>query len=135
MAQEIERKFLVKGTSYLSMATKTIHIRQGYISRNIDATVRIRITDNEAFVTIKAVTTVHPDTNGNIPYLWQMRRGCFTNVATERFWKRPAILCHSTDSIGKSTFSTELTKGSPLQKSSFRMKTPVSAYPRLQGSK
>lgn len=54
MAQEIERKFLVKGTSYLSMATKTIHIRQGYISRNIDATVRIRITDNEAFVTIKS---------------------------------------------------------------------------------
>lgn len=54
MAQEIERKFLVNGTSYLPMATHAINIQQGYLSRNIDSTVRIRISDNKAFITIKS---------------------------------------------------------------------------------
>ena len=50
---EIERKYLVKDDSYKQLAVSHHHIRQGYISREKMGTVRIRITDNQAFLTIK----------------------------------------------------------------------------------
>ena len=50
---EIERKYLVKDDSYKQLAVSHHHIRQGYISREKTATVRIRITDHQAFLTIK----------------------------------------------------------------------------------
>lgn len=53
MAKEIERKFLVTGTSYRDMAVDRHEIAQGYLSRDIDATVRVRIVDEKAFLTVK----------------------------------------------------------------------------------
>ena len=53
MAQEIERKFLVLDDSYKHEAFKSYDIRQGYICSERGRTVRIRIRDNEAFITIK----------------------------------------------------------------------------------
>lgn len=53
MAQEIERKFLVKDRSYRDLAFKSHHIAQGYLSTNPDVTVRLRIMDDSAFLTIK----------------------------------------------------------------------------------
>lgn len=53
MAKEIERKFLVTDTSYRDIADRSSHITQTYLSANPDATVRIRVTDNRAFLTIK----------------------------------------------------------------------------------
>ena len=50
---EIERKFLVTSDSYKQMAVARYHICQGYISREKTGTVRIRITDDKAFLTIK----------------------------------------------------------------------------------
>lgn len=50
---EIERKYLVKDASYKLIATAHHHIRQGYISREKTGTVRIRITDDKAYITIK----------------------------------------------------------------------------------
>ena len=50
---EIERKYLVKDDTYKQLAVSHHHIRQGYISREKMGTVRIRITDNQAFLTIK----------------------------------------------------------------------------------
>ena len=50
---EIERKFLVTNDSYKQMAAARYHIVQGYISREKTGTVRIRITDDRAFLTIK----------------------------------------------------------------------------------
>ncbi len=52
MNREIERKFLVQG-EYMSGATTVINIRQGYLSRDPLRTVRIRVTDNNAFITVK----------------------------------------------------------------------------------
>ena|SRR3712207_2690107 len=50
---EIERKFLVKkGDAYKRAAFSSSHIQQGYIPTD-DATVRIRIRDEKAFLTIK----------------------------------------------------------------------------------
>ena len=50
---EIERKFLVTSDSYKQMAVARYHICQGYISREKTGTVRIRITDDKAYLTIK----------------------------------------------------------------------------------
>lgn len=53
MAQEIERKYLVTSDYYKQLAVARYHIVQGYISREKTATVRIRIADDRAFLTIK----------------------------------------------------------------------------------
>ena len=50
---EIERKYLVTSDSYKQMAVARYHVCQGYISREKTGTVRIRITDNKAYLTIK----------------------------------------------------------------------------------
>lgn len=52
MGQEIERKYLVRG-EYKNLADYSIRIRQGYISTETENTVRIRITDDKAYLTIK----------------------------------------------------------------------------------
>ena len=49
---EIEHKFLVSGP-YKHLATDISHIVQGYLSDDPERTVRIRIRDDEAFITIK----------------------------------------------------------------------------------
>lgn len=53
MAKEIERKFLVTGSSYEKEAVSKKHIIQGYLSTDIRATIRVRITDDSAVLTIK----------------------------------------------------------------------------------
>ena len=54
MGQEIERKFLVTDGSYLAMAAESRHIVQAYLSTSPDATVRLRVLGDEAFITIKS---------------------------------------------------------------------------------
>ena len=49
---EIEHKFLVSGP-YKHLATDISHIVQGYLRDDPERTVRIRIRDDEAFITIK----------------------------------------------------------------------------------
>ena len=53
MALEIERKFLVLDDSYKHEAYASSHIRQGYICSDRGKTVRIRIRDEHAYITIK----------------------------------------------------------------------------------
>ena len=55
---EIERKYLVQGESYKQMAVAHHHICQGYISREKMGTVRVRITDDKAYLTIKGKPAV-----------------------------------------------------------------------------
>ena len=52
MSIEIERKFLVKDNSWRNFASGN-KIIQGYISTNKEHTIRIRITKDKAFLTIK----------------------------------------------------------------------------------
>ena len=49
---EIERKFLVSG-EFLKLVTKKIRIKQAYLVSDKTRTVRIRIADEKAFLTIK----------------------------------------------------------------------------------
>ena len=53
---EIERKFLVLNDSYKKESFGHSHIQQGYICSNIGRTVRIRIRDDRAYLTIKGPT-------------------------------------------------------------------------------
>lgn len=51
---EIERKFLVTNTSYRQQASIRYEIVQGYLCKDKDRTIRIRIRDARAFLTIKS---------------------------------------------------------------------------------
>ncbi|MBQ0119545.1 MAG: CYTH domain-containing protein [Bacteroidales bacterium] len=54
MAQEIERKFLVKG-DFKAEAFKETRITQGYLSSVPERTVRVRVKGDKGFITIKGI--------------------------------------------------------------------------------
>lgn len=54
MAKEIERKFLVEG-DFKKHAVKSHKIAQGYLSSVPERTVRVRIRDQQGFITIKGI--------------------------------------------------------------------------------
>lgn len=54
MAQEIERKFLVKG-DFKPFATKATRITQGYLSSVPERTVRVRVKGDKGYITIKGI--------------------------------------------------------------------------------
>ena len=53
MPVEIERKFLVKSNSWRTDSHKAIEIRQGYLCKDIERTVRVRTWDTEGKITVK----------------------------------------------------------------------------------
>lgn len=66
MSLEIERKFLVDG-DFRPYAIKQEHIMQGYLSSHPERSVRIRIKNNKAYITIKGVT----NDSGLSRYEWE----------------------------------------------------------------
>ena len=54
MAQEIERKFLVKG-NFKQEVFKSTRITQGYLSSVSERTVRVRVKGEKGFITIKGI--------------------------------------------------------------------------------
>jgi len=66
MAQEIERKFLVKG-DYKSSSKKETRITQGYLSSVPERTVRVRIKGDKGFITIKGIGNA----SGASRYEWE----------------------------------------------------------------
>lgn len=50
---EIERKFLVTSTDFISESTTQFRIVQGYLNSNPERTVRVRIKGDKGFLTIK----------------------------------------------------------------------------------
>jgi adenylate cyclase len=54
MAEEIERKFLIKG-DFKSHVSKKIEIVQGYLSSVPERSVRVRIKNDKGFLTIKGI--------------------------------------------------------------------------------
>ncbi len=57
MPVEIERKFLVKDTAFLSTLKDGCPIIQGYISLDKDRVVRVRTYREKAFITVKSKLT------------------------------------------------------------------------------
>lgn len=57
MGFEIEHKYLVINDSYRKMQTSEFLISQGYLSRDPERTVRIRIYNEKGYITVKGITT------------------------------------------------------------------------------
>jgi adenylate cyclase len=53
MGVEIERKFLVKNDSWRVHVESEWHTMQGYLANNANATVRVRVRGDTAYLTIK----------------------------------------------------------------------------------
>lgn len=66
MAQEIERKFLVRG-EFKSSAYASEQIAQGYLSSVPERTVRVRMKGDKGFLTIKGIA----DEAGVSRYEWE----------------------------------------------------------------
>jgi len=53
---EIERKYLVKSMDFISETKSIKRIIQGFLNTNPERTVRVRIADKEAFLTVKGIS-------------------------------------------------------------------------------
>ena len=58
MGIEIERKFLIVNEDFKELSFQKKYIKQGYLNSDKNRAVRIRITDNTAFLTIKGISNV-----------------------------------------------------------------------------
>lgn len=66
MAKERERKYMVVSDSYREIASGRRKIRQGYLCRVPERTVRVRIADGHGFLTVKGKN--HGDTRLEFEY-------------------------------------------------------------------
>jgi len=53
---EIERKFLVIADTWKSLVTSQCKMKQGYLTDDTNCSLRVRISDTEAWLNIKSVT-------------------------------------------------------------------------------
>ncbi len=67
MAIEIERKFLIKSNIFKKESYKKTYIKQGFLNSHRERTVRIRITDEAAFITVKGIS----NSSGTSRYEWE----------------------------------------------------------------
>ncbi|MDL2319867.1 CYTH domain-containing protein [Alistipes sp. OttesenSCG-928-B03] len=68
MAQEIERKFLVKNDDFKKEANLSTWIVQGYLSSVPERTVRIRIKGDKGYITVKGMG----NDSGASRFEWEM---------------------------------------------------------------
>lgn len=68
MSYEIERKFLVKNTDFIQEAKSKYYIVQAFLNSTPERTVRIRIKDDLAFLTIKGKSNVEGTTRAEWEY-------------------------------------------------------------------
>jgi CYTH domain-containing protein len=68
MATEIERRFLVNTPAWRDDTTRTRHLVQGYLAREDGIAVRLRLVDDQAWLTIKGPGgLVRPEFEYGIP--------------------------------------------------------------------
>lgn len=67
MAQEIERKFMVKSDAFKAESFNAIRITQGYLSSVPERTVRVRMKGDKGFITIKGIS----NESGASRYEWE----------------------------------------------------------------
>ena len=64
---EIERKFLIVSDKYKELAYKKTRILQGFLNTHKERTVRVRITGEKAFITIKGIS----NSEGTTRFEWE----------------------------------------------------------------
>ena len=65
--KEIERKYLVTSNAFMTKAHKKTRLIQGYLSKDPERTVRIRIQESIAFLTIKGISNA----SGTTRFEWE----------------------------------------------------------------
>ncbi len=70
MAFEIEHKYLVKNDSFKELASSFSHILQGYLCKEPERTVRVRIKDKKGFLTVKGknIGSIREEFEYEVPY-------------------------------------------------------------------
>lgn len=90
MAYEIEHKYLVKDSSYKEMAYGHETIRQGYLSREPERTVRVRTRGNAGFLTVKGKNSGDSrlEFEYQVPYAdaEEMLRLCLPGIVVKTRW-------------------------------------------------
>lgn len=56
MAQEIERKFLLKDDRWRAQVSRTATMRQGYLASDASCSIRVRVTGDAGYLNIKSAT-------------------------------------------------------------------------------
>lgn len=69
MPKEIERKFLVVSDEFKKLSSKKTYLKQGYLNSDKSRSVRVRITDDAAFLTIKGKSSV----SGTTRFEWETK--------------------------------------------------------------
>lgn len=69
MYQEIERKFLVENLNFKKESFKKSYLKQGYLNTDKERTVRVRVSDDSAFLTIKGKS----NTTGTTRFEWEKK--------------------------------------------------------------
>lgn len=64
---EIERKYLLRDDSWRSLVTARHEIKQGYLALGGGNTVRIRLKDDKAYLTVKS----HPEKDSITRFEWE----------------------------------------------------------------
>lgn len=67
MNLEIERKFLVKNDAFKRLAFQKKYIKQGFLNADKERTVRVRIIEEKAFLTIKGKS----NKAGTVRFEWE----------------------------------------------------------------
>jgi adenylate cyclase len=70
MPREIERKFLVKNNDWKGGVSRSFKIMQGYLLNTPEKVVRVRVSDNGSYITIKSGDSMlsRDEYEYNIPY-------------------------------------------------------------------
>ncbi|PWG05640.1 CYTH domain-containing protein [Polaribacter aquimarinus] len=69
MSIEIERKFLVKSDNFKKQSFQKKQIKQGYLNTNKNRNVRVRITNNSAYITVKGKSNA----SGTSRFEWEKK--------------------------------------------------------------
>ena len=68
---EIERKFLVKSEAFVEAAKSKMRIRQGFLSSVPERTVRVRLTEEKGYLTVKGLGNAQ----GTARFEWEKTLG------------------------------------------------------------
>ena len=69
MPKEIELKFLVSDLTFKKESVKVYAIKQGFLNSNKNRVVRIRVQNEQAFITVKGLTS----DDGTTRYEWERK--------------------------------------------------------------
>ncbi|WP_066568416.1 CYTH domain-containing protein [Snodgrassella sp. CFCC 13594] len=93
MALEIERRFLVNGTEWKTLATPQL-LQQGYLKLNAENDIRVRIIDDEAWITIKKRRTDVSRWEFEYPIPVADAKAMLAQLCTQQLSKRRYRVCY-----------------------------------------